>query len=110
MHMTDNCVSVNVCWARTLLLIKKEGQGQSPNAMFQNQGWENGPLEEPGKDQPIKKEENSGSVMFCTGTDTNVLKGRVGKREILWESWLWAEQFCSWDRGRRLWSSRWDRH
>lgn len=39
MHMADNCVSVNVCWARTLLLIKKkEGQGQSPDAMFQSQG------------------------------------------------------------------------
>lgn len=24
MHMADNCVSVNVCWARTLLLIKKK--------------------------------------------------------------------------------------
>lgn len=34
MHMTDNCVSVNVCWARTLLLIKKRAKDRARMLCF----------------------------------------------------------------------------
>lgn len=34
MHMADNCVSVNVCWARTLLLIKKKKRAKDRTQML----------------------------------------------------------------------------